>query len=152
MTQLHLQSSWEYWLSFIKIFWANFSSLSFYSSFHLISKWRHRHKDIFIYLSIYLFIYSSVSSLSSRSIYLVACVHAHSVDFEAFYIASLFYFLTLKLNARISFSWYWVEQWRNNRKWHIYLCNNKRIDEQLERAEYERIDQLESADNLFFKG
>jgi len=51
----------------------------------------------------------------------------------------------LKLNTRISFSWYWVEQWRNNRKWHVHLCNNERIDEQLERAEYERIDELERA-------
>jgi len=42
----------------------------------------------------YLFIYLSVSSLSSRSIYLVACVHARSVDFKAFYIASIIYFLT----------------------------------------------------------
>ncbi len=46
------------------------------------------------YLSIYLFIYSSVSSLSSRSIYLVAYVHACSVDFEALYIASVLYFST----------------------------------------------------------
>ncbi len=61
---------------------------------HLLISFIDENIDIETYLFIYLFIYLFVSSLSSRSIYLVACVHVCFVDFEAFYIASILYFLT----------------------------------------------------------
>ncbi len=92
MTQLHLQNSWEYWLSFIEVSQAKFSSSSFT---HLFISFLDENINIETYLSIYLFIYSSVSSLSFRFTYLVAYVHACSVDFKALYIASVFYLLTL---------------------------------------------------------
>jgi len=64
--------------------------------------------------------------------------------------------------VKILFSWYWVKQWQNNRKWHVHFCNNECIDKQLERAEYkcinefewaehECIDDLWSDDDLVFK-
>ncbi len=52
---------------------------------------------------------------------------------------------------KISFSWYWVEQWQNNRKWHVHFCNNECIDEQLKWDEHEHIDDFWSNDDLVFK-
>ena len=57
MTQSHLQNSWEYWLSFIKISQAKFSSSSF--THHLLTSFLDESIYIETYLPIYLSIYLS---------------------------------------------------------------------------------------------